>query len=89
MSREKIVIGMPTYSIGFTLKNKNRYSVGDPVTNPSKPLKHTRALGRAAYYEASCRVNNNNHIQYYNYCSFDDDVNDDDNDDVDENNYNC
>ena len=80
-----MVIGMPTFGRGFTLKNMYKYKVGDAAVDTSKPLAHTLTPGRSAYYEVRDRVYNNDVNDGGDYDG--DDDTDCDNDDGDDDHY--
>lgn len=50
-SKEKLVIGMPTYGRTFTLTNLTLTDIGAPAKDGGKPGKYTREPGFLAFYE--------------------------------------
>ena len=53
MPKYKLVIGIPAYGKGFTLKNGTRHGIGSPTIAKSLPGKYTGESGTLAYYEVS------------------------------------
>lgn len=55
--RHKIVVGIATYGMSFTLANREQHGMKAPVTGGGRPGPYTRENGILAYYEVNlCRT---------------------------------
>ncbi|CAL1532903.1 unnamed protein product [Lymnaea stagnalis] len=53
IAKEKLIIGIPTYAMTFTLADESRHGVHAPVAGGGKMGEFTKETGILAYYEAS------------------------------------
>ncbi|VDN01867.1 unnamed protein product, partial [Onchocerca ochengi] len=51
MPKQKIIIGIPTYGRGWTLRNVSETAIGAEGIGPSSPSTTNPAGGSAAYWE--------------------------------------
>jgi chitinase len=58
-SKDKIIVGIPTYGRGFQLADANNNGWGAPATGPCPAGQWTREAGFYSYYEVS--------IQWFDY----------------------
>lgn len=64
----KIVLGLPIFGQGYTLKYSNFTDAGAPVIGPGKAGKYTKhGDGRLAYYEVRCRRNEPLHVKLVSF----------------------
>ena len=50
-SREKLVLGIPTYGRSYTLVNPDAHEIGSPTDGPGEAGTGTKEDGYLAYYE--------------------------------------
>lgn len=48
---QKLVVGIPTFGLTFTLANEDYTSIGSPADGPGNPGENTRERGSLAYFE--------------------------------------
>ncbi|KAH7703117.1 Protein CHT-1 [Aphelenchoides avenae] len=52
MPKSKLILGIPTYGTGWTLKSKtSNQGINAAITGPSNKLQYTNSAGTGAYYE--------------------------------------
>ncbi|KAJ8981334.1 hypothetical protein NQ317_015975 [Molorchus minor] len=51
LSREKLILGIPTYARTYILADDNGHNIGDPVIGEAEPGEFTKEAGFLAYYE--------------------------------------
>ncbi|ELU03375.1 hypothetical protein CAPTEDRAFT_99042, partial [Capitella teleta] len=56
-AKSKLVIGMPMYGRGFTLRDPDQNGFGAPADGPSPSMEYTREAGFLSYYEI-CTLSN-------------------------------
>lgn len=49
--KDKIVIGIPMYGRGFSMKNPTNYNVGADIRSVSKAFAYTLTAGMFSYFE--------------------------------------
>ncbi|GFO13885.1 chitinase-3-like protein 1 [Plakobranchus ocellatus] len=49
--KDKLIVGIPTYAMTFTLADQSQHDVGAPVTGGGRMGQYTRETGIMAYYE--------------------------------------
>ena len=52
-SKEKLVVGLPTYGRSFTLANPNLTDIGAPSVKGGSPGSFTREAGFLSFFEVS------------------------------------
>jgi chitinase len=52
-SKEKLVVGLPTYGRTFTLKSSNLTDIGAPAAKGGLPGQYTRESGFLSFYEVN------------------------------------
>jgi len=55
-SRNKLVLGIPTYGRSFTLANSDSYQIDSPATGPGDEGVDTKEAGYLAYYEICNKI---------------------------------
>ncbi len=64
MPKEKIVIGIATYAIGWTLADAGQTGIDAAASGPSKATEYVRIAGSASYYEVRAQYS----ISYFRVC---------------------
>ena len=54
-SRDKLVLGIPTYGRSYTLVNPDAHEIGSPTDGPGEKGPGTKEDGYLAYYEV-CKI---------------------------------
>ena len=49
--RDRLVVGLPTYGMSFTLKNAHSHGLRAPVLGGGEPGRYTGEKGIMSYYE--------------------------------------
>lgn len=56
---EKVIMGVPTYGVSFTLADPSNNGIGAPISGPGKPGQYTAGAGALAYYEICANTKQN------------------------------